>query len=256
MTATFDSLLKYINNLLKQKRPPVWRTIKTNIPWFENRVECIKGAREVLKIAGYSEERQDSLEFPERVTEPDKPKLYVLTAELHMAKVHLNMMTKQPPSGGQYPASQQWQGGGHQLSSPNMQQHIRENTSRNQDFRGQDYSSGQYGRDHVTSYGPSPAPRQTPGDRYDAPYRADGTQPVRAGRDDGAQFTRTGGVNHMQPMANGHYPTRAGGNQPGGNFDPPVPERTVSFAGEASLQVRYRRPPPLSHPSEELSAAQ
>ena len=102
MTSVFDSLFKYVTNLLKPKRPSAWRSIKTNIPWFESRVDCIKGAREVLRIAGYTVETAEAMEFPPGVNEPDKSKLCMLAAELLMAKLEAEQMSKEP---GQSPAS-------------------------------------------------------------------------------------------------------------------------------------------------------
>ena len=56
---------------------------------------CIEGAKEVIKMAGYSEETADALEFPPEVQEPDKPKLEALIAELVMAKVEVEMKSKE-----------------------------------------------------------------------------------------------------------------------------------------------------------------
>ena len=208
MTAVFDSLLKYINNLLKPKRPPVWRTIKTNIPWFENRVDCIEGARDVLKIAGYSEEKQDSLEFPDYVQEPDKPKLYILTAELHMAKLELEMMSnKEQPAGNLHSASPQWQS-----SHQPQPQHTREM-----------YISSQgYSQSHNQSMGVEEQRYANVTGISGAPYRANGTQPMRAGGPDHTPPVRAGGP------SNAAAPVRAGAPNSTQPFSPS--ERSVSFA--------------------------
>lgn len=83
-----DLLLKYVINLLKPKRPQVWRSIKTTNSHFCARVDCMVGARDILAKIGYSEAQGDSaMQFPDSVQEPDKEKLHVIAAELLMAKL-------------------------------------------------------------------------------------------------------------------------------------------------------------------------
>ena len=103
MTSAYDLLLKFVINLLKPNRPPVWRSIKTNNTTFRARVACMKGCEDILKTAGYTEKKEDSLQFPESVQEPDKQKLYVIAAELLMARLEVDRMN---------PASQSHQQGG------------------------------------------------------------------------------------------------------------------------------------------------
>ena len=93
MTSALDLLLKFVINLLKPNRPPVWRSIKTNNTAFRARVACMKGYEDVLRLMGYTEVEQNSLQFPEHVLEPDKPKLYVVVAELLMAKLEMDQLS-------------------------------------------------------------------------------------------------------------------------------------------------------------------
>jgi hypothetical protein len=92
MTSAYDLLLKFVINLLKPNRPPVWRSIKTNNTAFRARVACMRGYEDILKTAGYTEKKEDSLQFPESVQEPDKQKLYVIAAELLMARLEVDKM--------------------------------------------------------------------------------------------------------------------------------------------------------------------
>ena len=100
-----DLLLKYVINLLKPKRPQVWRSIKITNSHFCARVDCMVGAREILQKIGYSETLESAMQFPDHVREPDKEKLKVIAAELLMAKLEAEAL-----QGGQMPARQ--------LSSP------------------------------------------------------------------------------------------------------------------------------------------
>ena len=92
MTSAYDLLLKFVINLLKPNRPPVWRSIKTNNTAFKARVACMKGYADILRTAGYTERDENSLQFPEHVQEPDKTKLYVIAAELLMARLEVDQM--------------------------------------------------------------------------------------------------------------------------------------------------------------------
>ena len=96
MTSAYDLLLKYVINLLKEKRPQVWRSIKTNNTAFKARVACMKGAEEILRNAGYTEARENSMCFPDSVEEPDKERLSVIAAELLMAKLEVEQLKASP----------------------------------------------------------------------------------------------------------------------------------------------------------------
>ena len=47
---------------------------------------------------GYTELGGNSLQFPEYVLEPEKPKLYIIAAELLMAKLEVEQLNKQTSS--------------------------------------------------------------------------------------------------------------------------------------------------------------
>ena len=222
MTSVFDSLLKYITNLLKSKRPSAWRSIKTNIAWFENRVDCVKGARDILKMAGYCVETEEALEFPPEVYEPNKEKLCVLAAELLMAKLEAEMLSsndtstststavaeQSPPMLHHAPRPGDTQ---RMYGSPHQQ--VRDMTGNIVDDRR--HEVGSMGRVSAESYG--------------------GRSGSMSGGYDGAshspQTLRAGGVNNAQPL-------RAGGG--GVNYTQPLRAGGVNGAG--GLGVNYTQP--------------
>ena len=89
LVTAFDLLLKYATNLLKPKLPSLWRTIPVTSGTFKARVDCMKGAREILKLIGYSVETANALKFPDEQLDPDRDKLAEIAAEILMAKVHV-----------------------------------------------------------------------------------------------------------------------------------------------------------------------
>lgn len=94
-----DLLLKYVINLLKPRRPQVWRSIKTTNSHFCARVDCMVGARDILIQIGYSETQSPSaMQFPEHVKEPNKEKLHIIAAELLMAKLEAESLANSPIS--------------------------------------------------------------------------------------------------------------------------------------------------------------
>lgn len=97
MTSAYDLLLKYVINLLKNKRPQVWRSIKTNNTAFKARVSCMNGSTEILQTVGYTVARENAMCFPDDVEEPDKERLFVIAAELLMAKLEVEQMNKGTP---------------------------------------------------------------------------------------------------------------------------------------------------------------
>ena len=97
MTSAYDLLLKYVINLMKPKRPQVWRSIKTNNTAFKARVACMEGAKDILKRVGYSVVTDTAMQFPEDVVEPDRSRLEAIAAELLMAKLEVDEMNTQPP---------------------------------------------------------------------------------------------------------------------------------------------------------------
>ena len=55
---------------------------------------CMKGYEDILRTAGYTEKDENSLQFPDHVQEPDKTKLYVIAAELLMARLEVDQMNR------------------------------------------------------------------------------------------------------------------------------------------------------------------
>ena len=92
-----DLLLKYVVNLLKPRRPQVWRSIKVTNSHFCARVDCMVGARDILEKIGYSESLPTAMQFPDSVKEPDREKLQVIAAELLMAKLEAEGATEGQP---------------------------------------------------------------------------------------------------------------------------------------------------------------
>ena len=107
MISAFDLLLKFSINLLKPNRPQVWRSIRTDNAAFRARVACMKGHEEILRQIGYTELREKTLQFPEYVLEPDKPKLCVVAAELLIAKLEVEQLSYTEPMSGSVRKGQQ-----------------------------------------------------------------------------------------------------------------------------------------------------
>ena len=76
----------------------MWRSIKTDNTAFRTRVACMRGHEDILRLMGYTELGENSLQFPEYVLEPGKPKLYIMAAELLMAKIEVEQLSKQTGS--------------------------------------------------------------------------------------------------------------------------------------------------------------
>ena len=94
MLTAFDLLLKYATNLLSPKRSPKWRAIPTTSGNFKARIDCMNGARDILKLIGYCEETPTSMKFPDNVLEPDRPKVSLIAAELLIGKVGVEQMLR------------------------------------------------------------------------------------------------------------------------------------------------------------------
>jgi hypothetical protein len=60
----------------------------------------MKGHEDILRLIGYTELGENSLQFPEYVLEPEKPKLYVMAAELLMAKLEVEQLSDQTSPAG------------------------------------------------------------------------------------------------------------------------------------------------------------
>ena len=90
MTSAYDLLLKYVINLMKPRRPQVWRSIKTNNTAFKARVSCMEGAKDILKSVGYSVVTETAMQFPDSTNEPNRTLLEAIAAELLMAKLEVD----------------------------------------------------------------------------------------------------------------------------------------------------------------------
>ena len=81
-------ILQYITNLFDPDLPPKWWSISTKNPTYIFRIARVKGAEELLDIAGYTVRSGDSKMFPEdKRTAPDKRYLSMIAAELLLARV-------------------------------------------------------------------------------------------------------------------------------------------------------------------------
>lgn len=96
MASVFDYLIKYAVNLLKPVRHPHWRSITTAKEAFRTSVDCMLGARDILKELGYSVVTNTSLEFPKNEMEPDREKLCILAAELLLCKLEIERIRSDP----------------------------------------------------------------------------------------------------------------------------------------------------------------
>ncbi len=103
MAGAYDILLKYVVNLMKHNRPQSWRSIKTTTAFFQTRVACMKGALNVLKAMGYTNETGNSVEFPPEVAHPDPKRLSMVAAEILMAKLEVEKMKREAESERRYP---------------------------------------------------------------------------------------------------------------------------------------------------------
>ena len=209
MTSVFDFLLKYVINLLKPKRPQVWRSIKTNNTSFRTRADCMAGAREVLSMVGYSEMTPDSIQFPASVEEPDTAKLRVLAAELLMAKLEVEKYSQASRSSPRVGMHQMYTGGQGGRAMTQQVYRSSQNGGMSGDFEGSyGVGGGSQSRGGYSSLYSQPGDGQ--------PLRAGGGQPMRAGGGNSDQPLRAGGGNSGQPLraggVNSDPPRRAGGS--------------------------------------------
>lgn len=228
MISVFDSLLRYVFNLIKPNRPSAWRSIKMKSAYFENRVDCMEGARDVLKLAGYSVEKTESLEFPEHVREPDRLMLCELASELLLAKLNIEAMQAQRASSQSSPRKQQ-----HVSMQHGRTGHMYSDTSRH-DFSqplragagngtslppktgGQPYSTleSQRGREYINNQ-----PNRAGGMNESlSPRTGEAYSTLESQRERGyhEESIRGGGVNGVPPLRgggvnSGGLPLRAGG---------------------------------------------
>lgn len=92
LSSAFDILEKYAVNLLKTNRPQYWRQIKYSNGVFQARVDCMAGARDILKQMGYSEEHPNYLTFPEAAVEPDIEQVSRVATDLLLARIEVDAL--------------------------------------------------------------------------------------------------------------------------------------------------------------------
>ena len=54
----------------------------------------MKGYEDILRMVGYLKKEENSLQFPESIQEPNKQKLYIMAAELLMARLEVDRMNQ------------------------------------------------------------------------------------------------------------------------------------------------------------------
>ncbi|XP_022084014.1 E3 ubiquitin-protein ligase RNF31-like isoform X2 [Acanthaster planci] len=91
LVSALGLLEKYGRNLLKPERPPLWKCIYFANSVFRTRVDIIKGARDVLKLMGYSEVVEDGLSFPSDLASPNLDLVAIVTADLAISRRELEL---------------------------------------------------------------------------------------------------------------------------------------------------------------------
>ncbi|XP_067651043.1 E3 ubiquitin-protein ligase RNF31-like isoform X2 [Haliotis asinina] len=85
-------LEKYGRHLLKPKtlRNELWRYVKFSNPIFKDRVDALRGGRDLMKLMGYTQEIEDGLFFPEP-EEPNLDQTANMVADIILAKKQMEM---------------------------------------------------------------------------------------------------------------------------------------------------------------------
>ncbi|KAG2462500.1 RNF31 ligase, partial [Polypterus senegalus] len=94
LSTAFNILEKYGRNLMNPNKPKYWRTVKFNNPVFKTTVDAIQGGRDVLRLYGYTQEQKDGLSFPDTVVEPDVASVALVTLEVMMLRLELDLLIK------------------------------------------------------------------------------------------------------------------------------------------------------------------
>ncbi|XP_025048598.1 E3 ubiquitin-protein ligase RNF31 [Alligator sinensis] len=92
LSTALNILEKYGRNLLAGQRPRFWRNVKFNNPVFRSAVDAIQGGRAVLRLYGYTEEREDGLSFPDEELEPQAARVAAVTAEVLLLRTEVNLL--------------------------------------------------------------------------------------------------------------------------------------------------------------------
>lgn len=83
---------KYASNLMKEARPPYWRTVKFTSSLVQIHVGSLIGSRDILSQMGYTQDIDDGVSFPLNVTEPDVQKLRGLAPDLFFARYEIDAL--------------------------------------------------------------------------------------------------------------------------------------------------------------------
>ena len=83
---------KYASNLIKEARPPYWRTVKFTSALVQVHVGSLIGSRDILSQMGYTEDLDDGVSFPANVPEPDVQRLRDLAPDLFFARYEIDAM--------------------------------------------------------------------------------------------------------------------------------------------------------------------
>ena len=83
---------KYASNLIKENRPPYWRTVKFTSSLIQVHVAQLIGSRDILSQIGYTEDIADGVAFPASVTEPNVNRLKSLAPDLFFARYEIDAL--------------------------------------------------------------------------------------------------------------------------------------------------------------------
>lgn len=83
---------KYASNLIKESRPPYWRTVKFTSSLVQAHVGRLIGSRDILSQMGYTQDIADGVAFPGNVPEPNVTKLKDLAPDLFFARYEIDTL--------------------------------------------------------------------------------------------------------------------------------------------------------------------
>lgn len=83
---------KYASNLIKESRPPYWRTVKFTSSLVQVHVGTLIGSRDILEQMGYTHDIADGVAFPGDVPEPNVTKLKDLAPDLFFARYEIDTL--------------------------------------------------------------------------------------------------------------------------------------------------------------------
>lgn len=83
---------KYASNLIKEGRPPYWRTVKFTSSLVQVHVGRLIGSRDILSQMGYTQDISDGVAFPGNVREPDVTRLKDLAPDLFFARYEIDTL--------------------------------------------------------------------------------------------------------------------------------------------------------------------